>query len=92
MSAVQHEVKVGYFFSYLKTKTTTWPAVKIPHQYVCPQGKSWGLSMEHERWTGGEGIQGRSGSPDQVILSVSIGIKSTNFQLYLCELYAWDES
>ena len=40
MSAVQHEVKVGYFFSYLKTKTTTWPAVKIPHQYVCPQGKS----------------------------------------------------
>lgn len=87
MSAVQHEVKVGYFFSYLKTKTTTWPS-----SVFAPQGKSRGLSMEHDRWTGGEGIQGRSGSPDQVILSVSIGIKSTNFQLYLCELCAWDES
>ena len=36
MSAVQREVEVGYFFSYLKTKTTTWPAVRIPLQWLFP--------------------------------------------------------
>lgn len=50
MSAVQREVEVGYFFSYIKTKTTTWPAVKIPPLGLPPKARHEGCpqSMKGE--------------------------------------------